>query len=110
MVVDDRADRSPRQDLSCISYREYIAHMGNTTIFDRLTPILRDVFDKDDLVAKPDLNAAQVPGWDSLHNVLLFVALERSFGLRFSATEVASLKNVGQLVELIERKMSRTHL
>lgn len=75
-------------------------------ILDRLTLVLRDVFDNDDLVATPELTAPMVPGWDSLSNIRLLVEAERVFNLRFSSLEVASLKNVGQLAALIERKAS----
>lgn len=71
------------------------------SVFDRLTRLLREVFDNDDLVAIPGLTARQVMGWDSLGNVRLFVEIEREFGIRFSATEISSLKNVGQLAEII---------
>jgi acyl carrier protein len=82
--------------------------MTDTDTFQKLTTILRDVFDRDDLVAKPELTAHHVEGWDSLSHVRLFVEIERAFSVRFSASEMASLKSVGQLAELIERKMARS--
>jgi acyl carrier protein len=81
--------------------------MTDAHIFERLTSVLRDVFDNDDVVATPDLTAAKVNNWDSLGNVRLFLEIEKVFSLRFSATEIASLKNVGQLAELISRKTHR---
>jgi acyl carrier protein len=81
--------------------------MGNEAVFERLTEVLRDVFDNDEIVATPLLTAQKVSGWDSLGNVRLFVEIERAFSVRFSAMEINSLKNVGQLVELIERKSRR---
>jgi acyl carrier protein len=78
--------------------------MTDASIFEKLTCLLREVFDRDDIVATPDLTAQRVDGWDSLGNVRLFVEIERAFSIRFSATEIGSLKNVGQLAELIGRK------
>jgi acyl carrier protein len=78
--------------------------MSGTAIYQKLTSVLRDVFDDDELVATPDLTAHKVTGWDSLGNVRFFVELEREFAVRFSASEISSLKNVGQLAALIERK------
>ena len=78
--------------------------MAGTAIFDTLTRVIRDVFDNENLVATADLTARAVEGWDSLGNVRLFVEVERVFGVRFSATEISSMKNVGQLAELLERK------
>lgn len=81
--------------------------MASTTTFDKLTQVLRDIFENENLTATPELTARMVDGWDSLGNVRLFVELEQAFGVRFSATEISSLKNVGQLAELIERKIAR---
>jgi acyl carrier protein len=78
--------------------------MATVSVLDRLTPVLRDVFDNDDLVATRALTAQQVDGWDSLGNVRLFLEIEQAFKVRFSATEISSLKNVGQLADLIEKK------
>ena len=81
--------------------------MANTSVLDRLTPILRDVFDNDELAATRELTAKDVEGWDSMGNVRLFLEIEKAFAVRFSATEITSLKNVGQLADLIEKKTHR---
>lgn len=78
--------------------------MTNAEIFDRLTTVLRDVFDDDALVATSQLTAHQVSGWDSLGHVRLMIEIEKTFRLRFSAAEISSLKNVGELAELVSRK------
>lgn len=70
----------------------------------QLTEILQEVFDNDDLVATPEMTAADVDGWDSMGNVRLFLSIEQTFGLRFSAGEIGGIKNVGELIALIQRK------
>jgi acyl carrier protein len=75
-------------------------------IYDRLTGILVDVFDDDDLVAKPSLSAKDVPGWDSLAHVRFVLTVEREFSVKFSATEISSFKVVGDLAKAIEAKLS----
>ena len=81
--------------------------MSETSVLDRLTSVLRDVFDNDEVVATPDLTAQKVDGWDSLGNIRLFIEIERVFSIRFSAMETTSLKNVGELVAVIEKKSRR---
>ena len=78
--------------------------MSKLSTWEQLTAVLRDVFDNDELVASPDLAAADVEGWDSLGNVRLFMELERRCAVRFSAMEISSLENVGQLADLLEQK------
>lgn len=78
--------------------------MAQTATLEQLTAIFRDVFDDDDLTASATMTADDVEGWDSLANVRLFVALEQDLGIRFSSSEMTSLRNVGELADLIERK------
>ena len=81
--------------------------MTNLAILDRLTPLLREIFDDDGLVATPELMAHQVRGWDSLGSVRVFLEIEQVFLVRFSATEISSLRNVGEIADLIEKKVER---
>ena len=77
-----------------------------SAVLQKLTPILQDCFDDDDVVATPALTAGDVPGWDSLAHVRLMLTIERAFKIRFSAAEVSSFKNVGDLAEAIAAKTS----
>jgi acyl carrier protein len=78
--------------------------METNEIVSRLTPIFRDVFSDDDLVVSDGMIAADVPTWDSLSNINMIIAVEKAFGVKFSIKDVRSLKNVGELLELIKRK------
>jgi acyl carrier protein len=79
--------------------------MTDTVIFERLTALLREVFYNDSIVATPDLTAQKVDGWNSLGHVRLLAEIERDFAIRFNSNEVSSLRTVGQLAELIQRKV-----
>ncbi len=74
-------------------------------IYDRLTEVLRDVFDDDSLVATPSLTAGQVDGWDSFAHLRLMLSVEQAFEVDFAASEISSLKNVGELAALIQQKL-----
>lgn len=80
--------------------------MTQQEIYPRLTQIMRDVFDDEDLVATPELTAHDVKEWDSVNHVTLVVAVEEAFGIKFKSAELEKMKNVGQLVEQIEKKTS----
>lgn len=73
-------------------------------IYAPLTTIFRDVFDDESLALRPNLTAADVENWDSLSHINLIVAIERGFKIKFTTREVASLKNVSELVDLIRQK------
>lgn len=72
-------------------------------IYQRLEGIFRDVFDDDRLIVTPQLTANDVEGWDSMMNVQLMLSIERAFKVHFSASQIASLRNVGDLAALIQR-------
>ncbi|HEY9065593.1 MAG TPA: acyl carrier protein [Burkholderiaceae bacterium] len=84
--------------------------MSTTTnadaIYAQLTTIFRDVFDDDTIEATPELTADDVDEWDSLSHIRLVLAVEKKFGLKFSAAEVGRLKNVGEFVALIDSKQA----
>ena len=73
-------------------------------IFELLNGVFQDVFDDDDLVVESVTTAQDVDGWNSLAHIRLMVSIEKAFKLRFSAAEISSLKNVGDMAALILRK------
>ncbi len=76
-------------------------------ILDRLQPIFRDVFENNSLTVGRDSSAMTVDGWDSLAHVNLIAAVEEAFGVRFALGELEELQNVGDMVDLIRRKLGR---
>jgi acyl carrier protein len=76
-------------------------------IEQKLTSIFHDVFDDDSIVLRPDLTADDVAEWDSLSHVRLILAVQKAFGAKFSASQTANLKNVGELIDLIRSKTAQ---
>ncbi len=69
-----------------------------------LTAIFRETFADTAMVLRPELTAQDVPGWDSLKMVMIFMAVEERFGIRLRTREMDALARVGDFVDLIERK------
>jgi acyl carrier protein len=78
--------------------------MKSAEIYEKLTAIFRDVFDENDLSLTENTTADDVDGWDSLTHIRLVLAVSKAFGVKFSASEIGNLKNVGEFVTLIEKK------
>ena len=59
-------------------------------------------------------NAATVEDWDSLAHVNLVTAIEKKYKIKFALGELQELKNVGDMIDLIEAKLemstSKTNL
>jgi acyl carrier protein len=79
--------------------------MIQTQVIARLQPIFDDLF-MQPVVLRPDLTADEVEEWDSLLQISLLLTVERHFGIRFRVGEVESTKNVGELADLIARRMA----
>ena len=76
----------------------------NQNILERLESIFQDVLDLPDLKLTQNLSAKDVPEWDSIAHISILAAIQDEFKIKFSVDDIGSLKNVGDLVELIERK------
>lgn len=75
--------------------------MERSAIIERLTEVMEDVFDLDEIEYRDELSAADIEEWDSLSNIRFIVAVEKAFGIRLTNSEIGGLENVGQLVQLI---------
>jgi acyl carrier protein len=47
-----------------------------------------------------------VPDWDSFNHINIVVATEAVFKIKFKSAEIEELKNVGEFVQLIQRRAS----
>ena len=81
--------------------------MDNAQVMEQLTGIFRDVLSNDTLTLTPETSAEDVPGWDSFNHINIVVATEVKFGIKFKTAELEQLKNVGEFVALIERKLAQ---
>ena len=79
--------------------------MAKPETIAKMLPVFHEVFDDYTLVIGPATSAGDVEGWDSLSHIRLMVAIESVFDVRIRASEAAKLNNVGELADLIERKL-----
>jgi acyl carrier protein len=79
--------------------------MQKSQIYKELDAIFCDLFDDDGITLKPQTNAEDIEGWDSLAHINLMVAVESRFKIKFKTAEIESLHNVGHLVDVIAAKL-----
>ena len=79
--------------------------LDEAEIWGRVRDVFATFFGDPTVKVNAGTTAADVPGWDSLANVELMVEVEQSFGIRFRTGEVVGLRNVGELVALIVRRL-----
>jgi len=75
-------------------------------IKERLQNVFRDVFDDENLIIEEKTTAKDIEDWDSLSHVQLVVAVEREFKIKLGTAEVMGLKNVGEMLALVAKKLS----
>ena len=76
----------------------------NDDLWKDLTAIFRESLDNDSLTLTETTTAKDVEGWDSITHVLIVVAVEKKFRVKFTAGEIQQLQNVGELAALIRSK------
>ena len=78
--------------------------MSRDEIFETLNEVFRDVFDDESITVNDQTTAADVEGWDSHMHISLIDAVEEAFDIRFDMKTVVKMKNVGEMVDVIEQE------
>ena len=76
------------------------------TKLTELTNIFKEIFDRQDIVLTNLTTAADIDGWDSITHISLIIAIEEHFGIRLTTSEIANLQHVGDMLELISKKLA----
>jgi acyl carrier protein len=76
------------------------------TTIQKITEVIRTVFDDDRVEIGRETTAHDVEGWDSLSHINLIVAIESAFNIKFLNKELLRFKNVGDLVDSVDAKIT----
>ena len=79
--------------------------MTAADILEQLTVIFHQIFDDESIVLTRETTAADIGDWDSFNHINIIVAVEAHFKIKFQTAETEELKNVGHLVDLIQKKL-----
>ena len=80
--------------------------MNREEIFSKLNEIFIDVLDLEDEIKLTDETSANdIEEWDSLSHIQLIVAIEKTFGIKFTSLEIMKWRNVGEMVNSMEEKL-----
>lgn len=75
--------------------------MSREEAFEKVNEIFRDNFDDESITVTDATTAEDIEDWDSLEHINLIAAIENRFGMKFTMGEVVSMKNVGEMVDII---------
>ncbi len=75
--------------------------MSREEVFEKMNEVFRDVFDDETITVTDETTAKDIDGWDSLEHINLIVAMEQAFSMKFNMGQVVSMKNVGEMADII---------
>ena len=79
--------------------------MEKNEILAKLQDIIRETVDDEDVIVTMETVASDVDGWDSPAQVMIVGEIRNEFGVKLTSTEIATLENVGSMVEAIAAKI-----
>lgn len=79
--------------------------MSREEVFERLNEVFRDVFDDDSITVNDTTCADDIEDWDSLEHINLMAAVESEFSIKFTMGQIVSMKNVGEMADIILQKV-----
>ena len=75
--------------------------MSKEEVFAKLNEVFRDVFDDESITVTEATTADDIEEWDSLEHINLLASVEQEFGMKFNMGQVVSMKNVGEMADII---------
>ena len=75
--------------------------MTREEVYETLNSVFRELFDDEEILVNDSTTAPDIEGWDSLEHINLIVAIEDEFNVKFSMGETLSMKNVGEMVDIL---------
>jgi len=79
--------------------------MDRNELLKQVNKIFIDTLDIEDIVIEETTQAIDLDEWDSLTHIVLVVALEKHFKIRFSSKEIQAWKDVGAMLDSIKEKI-----
>jgi acyl carrier protein len=82
--------------------------MNKEEITGKLTSVFERIFGPGNGRISRETNAHDIENWDSLRNIQLITAVETDFKIKFKLRELMAMKNVGDLIDLIDSHTKKT--
>lgn len=78
--------------------------MERSIILSEINKIFIEELDNENINIEEKTKAADIEEWDSLSHIVLIVAIEKKFNIRFTSEEIQSWKDVGEMLNSIQAK------
>ena len=79
--------------------------MSTEEILEKLGKIYKEIF-KEEINLSLTTSPNDIGSWDSLNHVILIKKIEEEFKVEFDLFEVIELKNTGDIINAIQKRLS----
>lgn len=79
--------------------------MSRKELLGKLQEIFADVFGDQTIIINESTDADDIEAWDSFSNISILAAVQDEFSVSFDMDEIVAMKNVGEMLDAILRKM-----
>lgn len=77
--------------------------MTRQEILTKVEEIFKDLLDDEAFKLTEEMSADDIQEWDSLFHITLIASIEDEFKISISTAEVAKAKNIGVMLDMIEK-------
>jgi len=81
--------------------------MSKNEVMELLGKTIREVFENSSILVSESTSAEDVDEWDSLGHISLVERIESIFKIKFALSELMKLQNVGDMADLILKKLKK---
>ena len=79
--------------------------MERNEILSQINEIFIDTLDNNEIEIEETTQATDVDEWNSLTHIMLVVAIEKQFKIKFTSSEIQNWGNVGEMMDCISSKL-----
>lgn len=79
--------------------------MTREEILNKVNEVFHEVFDDDSIEVTETTTAKDIEDWDSLMHITLVSEIENAFGFKFMMKDVVGMKDVGEMLDIIEQNI-----
>ena len=79
--------------------------MDRSEVQSKISQIIRDFVEDESAKINDATTADDIEGWDSIAHVKIIVEIESQFSITFAVSEVNASENVGELIDLVMKKL-----
>ena len=79
--------------------------MERSEIIQKIESIVAASLNHHDFTMTEETKPEEITGWDSMANAMILTAIEQEFGIKFKFADMLAWKNVGQLVDVVIKKL-----